>query len=292
MVESEKKTPAVADYELLKTPEETLDQPPPRRIGVWVVSLVVLVAAAIAVYVAFGRRQPPASAPAPVAQESSAPPPAAQSLGAEAEPIAVPPLDQTDPLVREMVTQISANPRVAAWLATNGLIRNFAVVVENVAGGMSPAVHLRTLRPSTSFQVTRSGNRLVIDPRSYQRYDSLAAAAASIDPAGAARLYATLKPRIEEAYRDVSNPSARFDRTLERAIVLLLKTPAVPDPIPVRLQGGTGYAFADPNLEALAPSQKQLLRTGAVNVRSIQASLRAIALAMGIPADRLPPPAR
>jgi hypothetical protein len=189
------------------------------------------------------------------------------------------------------VKQISANPRVAAWLATDGLIRNFAVVVENIAGGASPAVHLRSLRPASSFQVTKDGDRLVIDPRGYQRYDGLAAAAASLDPASAARLYATLKPRIEEAYRDVSNPSARFDRTLERAIVLLLKTPAVPDPIPVRLQGGTGFAFADPNLEALAPSQKQLLRTGAANVRRIQASLRAIALAMGIPADRLPPPA-
>ena len=158
----------------------------------------------------------------------------------------------------------------------------------NIADGATPAVHLRTLRPASGFAVTGQGAGLAIDPKSYQRYDAFAAAAASIDPAGAARLYATLKPRIEEAYRDVSDPEARFDQTLERAIVVLLKTPTVPDPILVRPQGGTGYAFADSHLEALTPPQKQLLRTGAANVRTIQSSLRAIAIALGIPPGRLP----
>ena len=36
--------------------------------------------------------------------------------------------------------------------------------------------------------------------------------------------------------------------------------------------------------------QKQLLRMGPTNARRIQASLRRIALALGIPAGRLPPP--
>jgi hypothetical protein len=41
-------------------------------------------------------------------------------------------------------------------------------------------------------------------------------------------------------------------------------------------------------LETLTGSQKQLLRAGAANVRTIQASLRAMAVALGIPAERLP----
>ena len=60
---------------------------------------------------------------------------------------------------------------------------------------------------------------------------------------------------------------------------------------PVRVEPhGIGYAFADPALEDLAPAQKQLLRMGSRNVRTIQASLRAIASAIGIPAQRLPAP--
>jgi hypothetical protein len=249
----------------------------------------LIAAAALAAYIVVGSRQTPASAPASTANERvAAPERPIRPLGGDAAPIVVPPLDQTDPLVRDMVTQITSHPRAAAWLATNGLIRNFAVVVANIAEGTTPAVHLRVLRPASGFHVIEREGSLSIDPRSYQRYDALAAAAASIDPAGAARLYATLRPRIEEAYRDVANPEARFDRALERAIMLLLETPTVDDPVRVRPQGGTGYEFADPGLEALMPPQKQLLRTGATNVRTIQSSLRGIALALGIPAERLP----
>jgi hypothetical protein len=64
----------------------------------------------------------------------------------------------------------------------------------------------------------------------------------------------------------------------------------VADPIAVRPEGGTGYAFTDPALEALTPAQKQLLRTGSANVQVIQAWLRSVALALGIPAERLPAP--
>jgi hypothetical protein len=48
------------------------------------------------------------------------------------------------------------------------------------------------------------------------------------------------------------------------------------------------YAFASPALEQLSPAQKLLIRTGPANARRIQARLRAIALALGIPASRLP----
>ena len=50
------------------------------------------------------------------------------------------------------------------------------------------------------------------------------------------------------------------------------------------------YGFAAPDVEALTAAQKQLLRMGPRHVRTIQSSLRAIALALGIPAERLPAP--
>jgi len=117
----------------------------------------------------------------------------------------------------------------------------------------------------------------------------LAAAAASIDPAGSARLYATLKPLLEKASRDLGNPDTSFDRTIERAIVRLLNTPVLNDPVRVEPQG-EGYAFEDADVEALTAAQKQLLRFGSRNVLRIQETLRNIALALGIPAQRLPGP--
>ncbi len=277
----------IPDYELLKTDEPPGPEPtPPANRGVWIASGIFIVAAAVAVYLVYVRRPAPA-APAATASAARPAPPPAGPLGGEAERIAVPPLEASDPLVRELVRKITSHPRAAAWLTTDGLIRNFSVVVANVAEGETPAGHLRVLRPETAFRVVEQNGQLVIDPQSYARYDSLAAAAASIDAAGAARLYATLKPRIEEAYGELGAQPASFDRALERAIVSLLQTPVVDRPIRVEPKG-IGYRLADPNLERLTAPQKNLLRTGPRNIRIIQSALRQIALALGIPSERLP----
>ena len=272
--------PNILDYELEKTPDEP---PPPRRsAGVWILVALLVGAAAIAAYIVFGHRP---SAPVPAAERAPAPKPEIRPLGGDAAPIVLPPLNETDALVRELVKKLSSHPRVAAWLATDDLIRSFTTAVTNVAEGKTPARQLPALRPSSGFRVLERGGDLIIDPRSYERYDSLAAAAASMDAEGSARLYATLKPRIEEASRELG--VSPFDRTLERTIVLLLSTPVVDGPIRVEPRG-IGYGFADPKLEALTGGQKQLLRMGPRNMRVVQTSLRAIALALGIPAERLP----
>jgi hypothetical protein len=286
MLEPHMRTTDASDVELVRPPDLLGGEPPPTRAALWWIAAAVLaVATAVGIYLATARRTaPPAATMADRATPNTA---SDRPLGYNADRIDLPPLDQTDPLVRNLVKQISSHPSVAAWLTSDRLIRNFVAVVANVAEGPTPAVHLRVVRHAAGFKVSDRGGRTVIDPRSYERYDAIAAAAASIDPAGAARLYATLKPRLEEAHGDLGS-NIPLDRTLEQAIVALLKTPVVADPIGVRPEGGTGYAFTDPALEALTPAQKQLLRTGSANVQTIQASLRSIALALGITPERLP----
>ena len=277
----------VQDYELLKTPHEpSTVRTPDRPFWPWLAGAALLAAIALAVYVAAGRTLTPPSAPV---VQRAATPAATRPLGGEAAAIDVPPLAETDPLVRELVRQITSHPRIAAWLATDGLIRAMTVGIENVAGGSTPAARFRVFRPAASFETITRDGAVRISPRSFQRYDELADAMASIDAAGAARLYATLKPRFEEAYRELGYPDTPFDRTLERAIVQLLKTP-VPDGAARLEPKGIGYGYVDASLEGLTGAQKQLLRTGPRNVPLIQASLRKIALALGIPPDRLPPP--
>ena len=260
-------------------------QPPRRGAALWAVAALIVVVAVVA-FVVFVQRSKPVPEQKPAVQRTEVPeqPPAA--LGGEAAPIDLPPLDQTDALVRDLFKHLSSHPTLAAWLATDGLIRNFTVAMVNVAEGKTPAAHLRVLRPSSSFRVIERAGDLYVDPRSYHRYDGLAAAIASIDPVAAARLYATLKPRIEDAHRDLGFPDIPVDRTLERAIVVILGTPVLDSP---RVEPrGVGYEFADPRVEQLPAAQKQLLRMGSENVRITQTAIRQIALALGIPAERLP----
>jgi len=250
------------------------------------VAVVLLVAAiAAAIYVAFRWQptHPPSAAVAPAPVVANAPP----VLGAPGETVTIPPLDASDSVVRTLVQALSESPAVMAWLPTNGLIRNFTVVVSNIAEGATPAKHLTSLRPASAFRVVERGGDTYVDPRSYDRYTRIADAVASIDPAAAARLYGTLKPRIEEANRELGVQNASFDRTLTRAIVALLETPIVDSP-PRLKPKGIGYGYADDRLEQLTAAQRQLLRMGPRNERVIKARLREIALALGIPAAQLP----
>jgi hypothetical protein len=262
--------------------------PPPNRPTGPVIALgLLVVAAGFAIYLLFGRQTS-----APVNEQPATPAAAAERpsgpLGGTPESVVVPPLAESDPLVRQLVAQLSSHPRVAAWLTTDGLIRNFTVVVGNVSEGRSPASHLRSVAPGGQFRVVTQNGVQFVDARSYQRYDSLADAVASLDAAGSARLYATVKPRVEEAAAELGYAEGSFDRMLEKAIVSLLSTPVPSENLAVHPHGAVVYSYADEDLESLTGAQKHLLRMGPRNVRLVKEKLREIAIALGIPADRLP----
>jgi hypothetical protein len=176
---------------------------------------------------------------------------------------------------------------VAAWLGTKGLIRNFVVVVENISHGMNPSRHLQVLKPAGRFRVMTRGSEVVIDPRNYDRFSPIEEAAASIDARAAGRLYRSFKPLLQTAYDELGNQES-FDRAVERALGGLLQVPAIDGDIRVEQTGeGIGYQYADDRLESLNGAQKQLLRMGPKNIRSIQLQLRTFATAAGIPVPRL-----
>ena len=124
---------------------------------------------------------------------------------------------------------------------------------------------MKQVRPKGPFQIIERNGQMTIDPRSYQRYTSIASAVGALDPDGCARLYATLKPLMEKAHQDLGYKTS-FDAAFERAIVELLSTPTLKDPVRV-VPHGIVYAFEDPKLEALSPAQKHLLRFGPANAQ-------------------------
>ena len=110
------------------------------------------------------------------------------------------------------------------------------ISVSNVSEGLTPSNHVQALKPSGSFAVIEKGEYLFIDPKSYARYNALGDAVSGIDPAGAARLYTSLKPRLEEAYDELGYPDVSFDRAVERAVVQLLSVPVPSDSLRDRMR--------------------------------------------------------
>ena len=256
----------------------------PSRRPLW--TLAAVAALALALIVGFRYLSAPPHQTAPAARAPLARPATAQ--GPEpGDQVLLPPLDQTDALVRQLVGQLSSHPTVAAWLTTDGLILNFALVTRRISDGESPVQELRPLGPVPAFHPRNLQGALFIDPSSYRRYDRYAEAVSALDARGTARLYATLKPRILEAYRRMGPPTADFDPVLEGAIVELLKVPVVQGDVELA-PSGIVYSFVDPKLEELSAAQKNLLRMGPQNIQAVQKKLREIAQYLGIPATRLP----
>ena len=215
--------------------------------------------------------------------------PVVRDTGARNEAAAPVPLDESDGMVRDLVTTLSSHPGLAAWLIPDDLIRIFVVVVDNVADGHTPAEHLPPWRPTRRFQTLGASPRLQVDPLNHARYDTHAEIVAAIDPAVAAELYHTFQPLIAAAYAELGRAGHEFDATVLRALRNLLETPVLERDVRL-IPRDPFFEFADPALEDLLPIQKQFLGMGPRNVRAVQASLLEIAEAVGFDIASLPVP--
>ncbi len=257
-----------------------IDRREPNWPLIWVA--VLLVIAILGVYFGYfrGRQKALESPPSP---EVAAPAPETAPLPEAATEVAIelPALDASDELIRDLVGKLSEHPKLATWLASDELVRRFAVAVDNVAEGKSPRRHLPFLAPREEFASAYENGHAVVDPESYRRYDAPAKLFASLDAAEVARLYLTIEPLIAEAYRDLGYPDRDFRTVLGRAIGLLVSTP-IPSSSVALLPKVSSFEFADPSLEKLTPAQKHLLRMGPENARLVQDKLAQIRDELGL----------
>jgi len=193
----------------------------------------------------------------------------------------VPPLDASDDFVRALINQLSQKPEWAAWLASGDLIRSFVVSIDRIAVGSSPGKELKPVAPPGKFQTLGTGRTLRIDPASYDRYNALANVVDAIDPDGAARAYRRLRPLMQQAFDELGYVNLSFDDRLARALGWLVDVPVPEGDVMLKATSVT-FQYADPELEALSPAQKHMLRMGPHNMRLVQTKLRAFARAAGL----------
>lgn len=270
----------------LETPETAPADPrKPRGPLVWPIALCVLLVLAVGVWFFWFRGTPEApvtaAAPAPASE-----PQTPEAAPEETSDWQLPPLEASDSALRLLVGELSSHPRLIAWLANDELVRRFTVAVTNIAEGESPRSHIAFVAPDAEFQAAVRGDRVVVDPASYERYRTLTEVIESIDARGAAEGYDRVEPLLDEALQELGYPDADFRTKLLAALRELLATPRLETP-PVLVRRVSSYEYADPRLEALSPAQKHLLRLGPEYATRVQGKLYELGIALGFTPEEL-----
>jgi hypothetical protein len=232
-------------------------------------------------------------APAPAAQPAPQPEPAvrhpieaAPGLAGGAEPplspSSLPALGESDAAVRDALTGAGMDA-VVRILPAQGIVRRIVATIDNLPR-RSIAPQVMAVRPvGGSFVVDREAGSPVIGRANAERYAPYVRLMQSIDTARLVRLYASLYPLFQQAYRELGYPSGEFNDRLVEVIDHLLATPEVMEPLRLA-QPRVLYQFADPELEARSAGQKIMLRIGAANAKQVKAKLGEIRRAVAGPA--------
>ncbi|HEY6517648.1 MAG TPA: DUF3014 domain-containing protein [Steroidobacteraceae bacterium] len=273
----------------------------------WSAGIVIAAAIAIGVYYRYYSPAPPPPAPPPAAaQQPAAPPvPAIQHpipSTAEQQQAPLPPLDQSDPVVRDSLTGLLGKPAIAKFLVPHEVIRDFVVTVDNLPR-KKVAAELRPLQPTGGdTAVDTQAGQTTLSEQNYARYAPLMQVVSSADPKALATIYFRLYPLFQQAYENLGYPGKYFNDRLVLAIDSMLATPDVPGPISV-VRPKVFYQFSDPKLEALPAGQKLLIRMGPQNASIIKQKLQQFRAAITAtppqmspaqaapPAQPAPPPA-
>jgi hypothetical protein len=199
----------------------------------------------------------------------------AEAAPAEPEPPALPPLEESDPIVREQLAAAGLGPELDRLREQQNLIQQGTALIDGFSRGLVLRKLLPIDPPKLPFPVAEEGNQPFMDPAGYSRYNDYAEAIATLDTAALVDDFHTMRPLYEQAYGLLGLNPEDFDNAVIRMLDRILATPEIDTPIALTRKS-VMYQYADPQLEALSPMQKQLLRMGPENIRRIKEQAKAL----------------
>jgi len=209
---------------------------------------------------------PEAVIPTPVATPAAEP--AAQKKTVM-KPPQLPSLDNSDAFVRDRMLLIKHKSELQTWLNTDDLLRRSASYLDGLARGNTLSKVFPLTPPEGSFAMHKDGETIWLNAGNYERYDSIVGVLTSFNMKSMGQLFHFMRPLLENAFAEMGYRPRQMDGIILQAIDNILATPIIVEPIRLT-RDSVAYKFADPELEALLPVQKQLLRTGPENTQRLQ----------------------
>ena len=186
---------------------------------------------------------------------------------------ALPPLAQSDAVVRDAVRKVEGAGELARMLAAGDLVLRFVDSVDRISSRSLPRQAFPIVIPVAPYDATTERAAHVLEQADYARYVPLVDVLDAVDMHGAASVYWRLYPLLQQAYEQLGVHKGYFNDRVVEIIDHLLQTPAPGAPIAV-VSGGGLLRFEDPRLEACSAGQKALLRMGPANAARVESKLR------------------
>jgi hypothetical protein len=212
----------------------------------------------------------PAFDPATVIIEEAPPEPVPEPF---AEPVIT--LADSDEPTKTWVTKANLGALGEQFAAQQQILPRAVGVIDILAQGQVPYKLIPIGRPKTAFGFIDNGLAVTQNPESFSRYDGLAAHVGAIDANALVDAYADMAPLLQEAWEKLGYNEGNLEATLFSALELIIMTPS--SDLGARLiKVEANWIYEDPDLEALPPLQKQIMRMGPDNAQVIQDKAREI----------------
>jgi hypothetical protein len=238
----------------------------------WAIPIVVVIGAAVAVYIGRKANEPK---PETAAQTQVAPavePPVQHPIDADkdaAKPL--PELGSSDAEVQESLVG-ALGRSLEQVLVPKDIVRHAVVTIDNLPR-KKVAVQLLPIKPASGELVVAPGGEPTLSADNAQRYATFMKLVKNANTAQVVSVYRHFYPLFQQAYVDLGYPDGYFNDRLVEVIDHLLATPDVAGPIKLT-QPSVYYQYADPSLEERSAGQKAMIRLGPENAAIVKAKLR------------------
>jgi hypothetical protein len=215
--------------------------------------------------------QPVKASPAPVAHVEPAKPLPVPEIVAPA----LPELEDSDPVVRDAVSELLGEDTFKKYFRLEGIVRHIVVTIDNLPRKTAAARLFPTKPVSGKFLTGGSEENLTISSKNAARYTPYVRIAESVDAKKLVALYEHFSPLFQRAYQKLGYPTGSFNDRLITAIDHLLGAPELKGSVKL-VQPNVMFMYADPALEAQSAGRKILMRMGRENEVKVKAKLREI----------------
>ena len=221
---------------------------------------------------------PVAPAPAPIEAEVPVAPIAAPVV-TEVQP-KIPPApvvseETGDQYARESIDAVNGGKALAQFVAGDYVVERAVAIIDALRRGEVPYKLLPVGKPSTTFPISDDGLRVTLDAAGFSRYDGFAQWVGRLNTPALVSLLNDYEMIATQALTRMGVSDFDIRSAVLAATTQILSTPQVRVDAEL-MRREANWVYMDPELEALSPLQKQVLRMGPENADIIQQKARDI----------------